>query len=98
VEPGRSGVLENSKGGGMRILLSAPREGMKLSGIGRAALASRGVGTTVWTLTGLIGSEFFTLCATLCGLLVDGILGGAIERTGPRDSRAALERTLDAAD
>lgn len=74
MEDGRSGVLENSKGGGMRILLSASREGMKLSGIGRAALARRGVGMTVWTVTGLIGSTFFTLCAMLCGLLAEGTL------------------------
>ena len=82
VEAGRSGVLENSKGGGMRILLSAPREGIKLSGIGSAALGRRGDGTAFWTLTGLIGSTFLTLCALLCGLLVEGTVGGALGRTG----------------
>ena len=56
-EGASSGVLENSKGAGIRILLSESSEGMRLSGIGRLLRGKRGDGATLWTLLGLIWSE-----------------------------------------
>ena len=50
IEGEGSGVLENSKGAGIRILLSASSEGMRLSGKGRLLGGKRGDGGALWTL------------------------------------------------
>lgn len=70
----RSGVLENSNAGGIRILLSASREGMRLSGIGTLMDGRRGDGSKFRMLTGLIGSA----PRVLGGLLAERTVGAAL--------------------
>jgi len=69
----------------MRILLSASKDGIRLSG-GTKPCDMRGVGEGPRKLIGLICSDGWTLGGRLRGAILGGALGGAVGRMGGRET------------